>query len=531
MSKHTKKQVMQHIALLAVTALALILALPIVRAQSNIIPESENVAQADTEAPSDVENVKASPGNGTITLTWDVATDNELVAGYKVYYGTAPVTEPGDEYDFEPVDVGNKITYDMTGLENGTTYYFAVTAYDSSGNESPNYSVEASATPVHGAAGEEAPKVVSANVQDKFTVLVTFSEAVNLPPAPAEAFSIAEDGTGTPLQVLSASMDLNDPTNKTVVLTTETQTAGQTYIVTAGIQVTDLDGNPVESGTSDTAIFDGTDQEAPSEEETQDDTTGPELVNIQTPDGTTVVVTFNEPVVLSPDPTQNFVITEEDDSTATLAISAAALSGDGMMVTLTTAEQEGMNYFLVVLDVADANGNLMDVANNAAAFTGFGMQEQPVEEEPVEEEPVEEEPVEEEPVEEPTDDVAPEDATNFVAKLLSSMMVQLSWTPSLNTAGDLANYVLYKSTDGIAFGDGVELNGDASTYDLSGLSAGVKYYYKLTARDEAGNESTGITASFMLPETGPELAFLFGGSLGLGRFFTRKKKKKLASKK
>ncbi|MCA9374133.1 MAG: fibronectin type III domain-containing protein [Candidatus Gracilibacteria bacterium] len=527
MSKHAKKQVMQHIALLAVTALALILALPIVRAQSNIIPESENVAQADTQAPSDVENVKATPGNGMITLTWDVATDNELVAGYKVYYGTTPVTEPGDEYEFEPVDVGNKITYEMTGLENGTTYYFAITAYDSSGNESPNYSVEASATPVHGAAGDEAPKVVSANVQDKGTVLVTFSEAVNLPASPASAFSIAEDGSGTALQVLSASMDLNDPTNKTVVLTTETQVPGQTYIVTAGIQVTDLDGNPIESGTSDTAIFTGTDQETPTEEETLDDTTGPELVNIQTPDATTVVVTFNEPVVLSPDPTQNFVITEESDSTATLAISAAALSADKTMVTLTTAEQDGMNYFLVVLDVADASGNLMDVANNAAAFTGFGMQE----EQPTEETPVEEQPTEEQPVEEtPTDTTAPEDATNFVAKLLSSMVVQLAWTPSLNTAGDLANYVLYKSTDGIAYGEGVQLGADASTYDLSGLSSGVKYYYKLAARDEAGNESEGITASFMLPETGPELAFLFGGSLGLGRFFTRKKKKKLARK-
>lgn len=521
MKKQTAKHLAQHIALLALTAVALIIALPIVRAQSDVIPESTNVAQADTEEPSDVENLQATAGAGMVTLTWDVATDNELVDGYKVYYGTSPVSEPGQEYDFEPIDVGNVITYNVTGLDNGTTYYFAVTAYDSSGNESLNYSVEASATPLQGAAGEGAPTVVSANVQDRSTILVTFSEAINLPANATGSFTIVEDGSGIPLEVLSASMDLNDATNRTVVLTTEQQTAGQTYIVTAGIQITDLDGNPVESGTSDTAIFTGTDQEAPSEEDPTDDTEGPELLNVETPDAVTVIVTFSEPVVLSPDPTQNFVITEESDSTATLAINSASLNGDGTQVTLTTAEQEGINYFLVVLDVADANGNLMDVANNAAAFTGFGMTTQePVEEEPIEEEPIEEEPIEEEP----SDTTAPEDATDFVAKLFSDMMVQLSWTPSLNSAGDLANYVLYRSTDGIAYGEGVQLGADAATYDLSGLSAGVKYYYKLAARDEAGNESDGVIASFMLPETGPELALLFGGSLGLGRFMTRRKK-------
>lgn len=515
-----RKPIVQHIALLALTAVALIIALPLTRAQ-DIIPESAMVAQADTEAPSDVENVKATAGDEMVTLTWNVATDNDLVAGYKIYYGTSPVTEPGDEYEMEPIDAGNKITYDVTGLENGTTYYFALTAYDAANNESANYSVEASATPLQGAADDAAPKVVSATAQDKFTVLVTFSEAVNLPAEPQSAFTIVEDGTGIPLEVLSASMDLNDPTNMSVVLTTATQKAGQTYIVTAGIQVTDLDGMPVESGTSDTAIFDGTDLESPAEgNESGVDTVGPELTAVSTPNVTTVVVQFSEPVLLSPDPTQNFVITQEADSNLTLPVNAAQLSSDGKSVTLTTGPQEAINYFLIVLDVSDSAGNLMDVANNAAAFTGFGEAAPNQPTEPTEQ-------TTQETVETPTgtDTVAPEDATNFMAKLIQGMIVQLSWAPSINSAGDLASYVLYKSTDGVTYGDGVILNSDAANYDVSGLVAGMKYYYKLAAVDEAGNESAGVETSFILPETGPELALLFASSLGAGRFLTRRKKK------
>ncbi len=82
-----------------------------------------------------------SPGN-TATLTWDAPTTNADgtpltdLAGYKVYYGTTS----GNYTDV--IDVGNVTTYKVEGLQPGT-YYFAVTAYDTSGNES-NYSNEVS---------------------------------------------------------------------------------------------------------------------------------------------------------------------------------------------------------------------------------------------------------------------------------------------------------------------------------------------------------------------------------------------------
>jgi hypothetical protein len=79
-----------------------------------------------------------------IKLAWDANTESDL-AGYKVYYGTA-----SGSYG-NPTNVGNVTTYTLTGLTLGQTYYIAVTAYDTSNNES-GYSNE-----VNGVATDGAP--------------------------------------------------------------------------------------------------------------------------------------------------------------------------------------------------------------------------------------------------------------------------------------------------------------------------------------------------------------------------------------
>lgn len=77
-----------------------------------------------------------------VGLAWDAPTTNEDgtpltdLAGYKVYYGTESTIYT------ESIDVGSVLTYQVNGLSDGT-YYFAVTAYDTSMNES-NYSNEVS---------------------------------------------------------------------------------------------------------------------------------------------------------------------------------------------------------------------------------------------------------------------------------------------------------------------------------------------------------------------------------------------------
>ena len=75
--------------------------------------------------------------DGVLNLSWVAPTTNADdtpltdLAGYKVYYGTATGV-----YGTTPTDAGNVTTYSLTGLTKGTTDYVAVTAYDTSSNES-----------------------------------------------------------------------------------------------------------------------------------------------------------------------------------------------------------------------------------------------------------------------------------------------------------------------------------------------------------------------------------------------------------
>jgi PKD repeat protein len=78
-----------------------------------------------------------------VRLTWTAPTTNADgtpltdLAGYRVYFGLA-----SRRYG-APIDVGRTTSYALTGLAGGQRYYAAVTAYDTSGNESV-YSAEVS---------------------------------------------------------------------------------------------------------------------------------------------------------------------------------------------------------------------------------------------------------------------------------------------------------------------------------------------------------------------------------------------------
>jgi Fibronectin type III domain len=78
---------------------------------------------------------------GSASLSWDPPITNEDgtpltdLSGYKIYYGTTSA------FYTQNIDAGNVVTFTVTYLTAGLTYYFAVTAYDSSLNES-DYSNE-----------------------------------------------------------------------------------------------------------------------------------------------------------------------------------------------------------------------------------------------------------------------------------------------------------------------------------------------------------------------------------------------------
>jgi hypothetical protein len=73
----------------------------------------------------------ATPASAAVALlTWDAVADPN-VGGYRVYYGTT-----SRAYTQTVTVQRDTQTYTPTGLDSGVTYYFSVTAYDSSNVES-----------------------------------------------------------------------------------------------------------------------------------------------------------------------------------------------------------------------------------------------------------------------------------------------------------------------------------------------------------------------------------------------------------
>jgi len=75
-------------------------------------------------------------------LTWGGSSSTDT-AGYRIYYGT--MSGSYTQARGSGINTGSATRFTVTGLQGGRTYYFAVTAYDSAGNESA-YSAEVSKT-------------------------------------------------------------------------------------------------------------------------------------------------------------------------------------------------------------------------------------------------------------------------------------------------------------------------------------------------------------------------------------------------
>ncbi|MFC1647451.1 fibronectin type III domain-containing protein [Patescibacteria group bacterium] len=517
---------------LVTTAIALLLMI-------TIVPSASAAGEEDTTAPDDVENVEIEVYDGAVMLSWDVATDDTGVEGYFIYSGPDPVTFDSGEYSYDVIDAGDVIEYLVEGLPNEEDIYFAVTAYDAADNESENYSDEVYGTPEpsygpapepeHPAADEEPPTVSDAQAVDMETVKVEFSEAVVLPALnPETAFSIVDNATAEALDVLSVEMDPDDVIGATVLLTTVTHEGMAEYILTAGIQVEDTAGNPIVSGTSDTAAFIGSTIEPGSDltgDLPEDDFEAPEVVSAQSKGETSMEVVFNEPVILDSDATLNFFIAEEADATSILDILSVELDATGTVATLETGEQVEVDYSLIVTGVLDEAGNEISDLGNTASFAGNVQGE--VEDLPdgeLVDADLPDMPEDEE--EEEVSDIAltPENVQNFVAALVTDLVVKLTWDKPDDPS--IIDQILYKSTDGgTNYDAGTSLGADREEVEVTGLSPGTEYYFKLTTKDALGNESDGVITSIMLPETGMGVGLMAGAALGLAALRRRKNKK------
>jgi hypothetical protein len=96
-------------------------------------PVTSQTAPSTTtsQTPQSTSTSQTPQSTTSVTLAWNPNTDPDL-AGYKIYestssgtYGAAIATVPPSTTSFA-----------VTGLQRGVTYYFVITAYDTSGNES-----------------------------------------------------------------------------------------------------------------------------------------------------------------------------------------------------------------------------------------------------------------------------------------------------------------------------------------------------------------------------------------------------------
>jgi len=96
----------------------------------------------DTSPPPAPTEVQAASQDGAVALEWNAVDAGDL-AGYRVYRAPTSISEVGDRSPVSGSRPVSEAGYTDGSVQNGTTYYYVVTAVDEAGNESaPSTEVE-----------------------------------------------------------------------------------------------------------------------------------------------------------------------------------------------------------------------------------------------------------------------------------------------------------------------------------------------------------------------------------------------------
>lgn len=93
--------------------------------------------------PEPPSNVSASPGDSYVTVNWTKHRDEDIKE-FSIYYSTSPF--PNSNSSSKTIEGRSATSGDISGLQNGSTYYFTVQAVDVYNNKS-QFSNQVSATP------------------------------------------------------------------------------------------------------------------------------------------------------------------------------------------------------------------------------------------------------------------------------------------------------------------------------------------------------------------------------------------------
>ncbi|MFQ5605203.1 MAG: Ig-like domain-containing protein [bacterium] len=270
---------------------------------------------------------------GSATVTWDANTESDL-AGYKIYYGTV-----SQNYS-QIIDVGNLTSHQISNLQGGQTYYFAVKAYDVAGNESA-FSNEVSAFINSANTDTNAPELVAVVPRGETQIDVMFSESVSK----ASAENASNYSISNGVQVLGAILDADE---KTVHLITSAYNRGQEYTLSIS-HVEDLSGNVIAAGTAQNFSLPNPNS----------DSTPPSIIYAVAVDESHVDVVFNE--ALDPNSANRASNYSINNS---VRVTGAQLKDNQSIVQLTTsAHSANTSHTLTVSGVKDVAGNAIQNNN------------------------------------------------------------------------------------------------------------------------------------------------------------------------
>jgi len=396
--------------------------------------ESGNSNQASA-TPTDLPpaaptNLAATPGDTEVSLDWDDSGEGDL-AGYNIHRSQT------DGGPYSQIDsVGLTSAYTDTGLTNGTTYYYVVTAVDTGTNESGN-SNQASATPAD--APPAAPTNLAATPGDKQVDLDWDDNSEG----DLAGYNIHRSQTdGGPYSQI-------DSVGLTSAYTDTGLTGGTTYYYV----VTAVDTGTNESGNSNQASATPADP-PPAAPTGLLATPGDKQVSLDWDDNSEGdLAGYN-------------IHRSQTDGGPYSQIDSVGLTS---AYTDTTGLTGGTTYYYVVTAV-DTGTNESGNSNQASAM--------------------------------PTD--APPAAPTGLGATPGDKQVDLDWDD--NSEGDLAGYNVHRSeTDGGPYSQ-IDSVGLTSDYTDTGLTGGVTYYYVVTAVDTGTNESGNSNQASAMPTDLPPAA-------------------------
>ena len=383
---------------------------------------SNEVSATPAVVPGAPTMLTATAGNAQVALVWGAPTNSggDPVIGYQIYQGTSP----GGETLLTSTST-TTAAYTSTGLSNGTTYYFVVSAVTSAG-EGP-FSNEASATP---ATLPGAPTGLTATGGDTQVVLDWAAPASN--GGSAIMFYNVYEGTAPGAETLLGSTGTTSTTFTPTGLTN-----GTTYYFEVAA-VNGVGQGPVSNETSATPA---TPPGAP---------TG----LTATRGNTQVALAWNAPTASGGEPVTSYNIyqgTVPGAETLLTRTNGTSYTSAGLT--------NGTEYYFVVTAV---NGVGESLVSNEASATPATVPGAPT-------------------------------ALNVAA---GNTEVFLTWAaPASNGGSAVTSYNVYKGTT--PGGESLLTNTTSTSYTATGLTNGTTYYFEVTAINTVGEGPFSNEASAM----------------------------------